>query len=306
MPSQLLQYADHAPGLPYHAALVVQSGRSEQHGHADFYEFMGVASGQGRQLLVDGAQQLHAGDVVLVRPRDRHAMQGFAAGGLTFVNVAFPAALWRGFVGLSGLDPSGSWESAALPPHWRLAGRGAERAAAVFQRALTRYQHRPTMLDALRFWTDLTELLGDPAEPAVGVRATGRPRNARGGAGVGAGQGVSASGRRPDWLARACTAMRQEENLRGGVPRMLRLAAVSAAHLSRTVRTYYGITPTAFVTELRLQRATELLSATTDPVTAIAQRCGFSSQSYFTRCFRAAHGIPPREYRQRAWRAFVP
>jgi AraC-like DNA-binding protein len=95
-------------------------------------------------------------------------------------------------------------------------------------------------------------------------------------------------------------------HLRAGVPRLCELAAVSAAHLSRSMREHYGTTPTDFVTGLRLQRAAELLDTTSESVTRIAHRCGFSSQSYFTRCFRAAYGVPPREYRRRTWQAFVP
>jgi AraC-like DNA-binding protein len=36
------------------------------------------------------------------------------------------------------------------------------------------------------------------------------------------------------------------------------------------------------------------------PVSAIAARWGFADSAHFSRVFRAAYGIPPREYRQRA------
>ncbi|WP_212732716.1 helix-turn-helix transcriptional regulator [Streptomyces oceani] len=297
MSDDLLQFADHAPGLPYHAALVMQSSRiSEQHGHADFFEFMALISGSGRQLSPDGEQRLAAGDVVLVRPRDRHALQGAAPGGMEFVNIAFPTVLWRGFSALVGAETVGGWEEPVVPPIWRLRGEPAGVAAEVFQRALDRYQDQPAMFDLMRFWTDVTELVTREAGTMPGVSETAAPA---------AGQECGA-GRQSDWLHEVCAAMGREENLRGGLPTMRSLAAVSPAHLSRSVRAHFGITPTEYVTELRLRRAAELLSATSEPVTAIAQRCGFASQSYFTRCFRAAHGMSPREYRQRAWRAFVP
>lgn len=281
VPEQLLRFADEALGKPYHAALVTQSpsaGVSALHGHADFFEFMGVLDGHGRQLLPGGAQWLRAGDVALVRPRDRHALQGLSPGGMRFVNIAFPAKAWQGFADLVRLPDA---TTAADPPVWRLEGVLAGQAQQVFRRALDRFHHKPTMLDVLRFWTDLVELLG-------------------------AGRAEPAAGGRPDWLGRVCAEMRREENLRGGVPRMLRLAAVSPAHLSRSMRSYKGTTPTAFVNELRLERAAELLATTTEPVTRIAYRCGFSSQSYFTRCFGVANRVAPTEYRRRAWQAFVP
>jgi AraC family cel operon transcriptional repressor len=132
----------------------------------------------------------------------------------------------------------------------------------------------------MRFWIDLLPLIS-PAD------RTGRPGT-------------------PQWLAKACSAMRSEDNLRGGVPRLLELAAVSPAHLSRSMRSAYGVTPTAFVADLRLEHAASLLAATNAPVASIATRCGFTSQSYFTRCFTAAHQLSPRDFRRRSQRAFVP
>ena len=266
---EALRFAAHAFGRPYHAARVRIPARArdtELHTHADFHEFMGVVSGRGEHLLTTGVEELHAGDVVLVRPSDRHAVRGSAPDGLEFVNVAFPSSLWQGFLDLTR-TPRGRitvHRPAAIP---------------VFEHALARFQDAPTTYDLLRFWTDLLEMLvpSDAAGPAV-----------------------------PDWLAKACTAMRATENLRGGVPRLLELAGVSAAHLSRTMRAAYGATPTEFVADLRLEHAASLLAATNLPIAAVATRCGFTSQSYFTRCFTTAHALTPSEFRHRSQRAFVP
>ncbi|WP_432874480.1 AraC family transcriptional regulator [Kribbella sp. CA-245084] len=271
--TQVLRFEAHAFGRPYHAARVRIPARSrdtELHTHADFHEFMGVVSGSGEHLLTTGVEQLRPGDVVLVRPSDRHAVRGSTPDGLEFVNVAFPSSIWQGFLDLTR---TASWSSRGpitfhQPP-----------AIAVFEQALARFQDNPSSYDLVRFWIDLMELLAPADAAAPGV---------------------------PDWLARACTAMRAEQNLRGGVPRLLELAGVSPAHLSRSMRTAYGVTPTAFVTDLRLEHAASLLAATNTPIAAIATRCGFTSQSYFTRTFTAAHELPPRDFRQRSQRAFVP
>ncbi|MFK4085148.1 AraC family transcriptional regulator [Kribbella sp. NPDC020789] len=151
-----------------------------------------------------------------------------------------------------------------------------QRALSAFQNALDRFQHGPTSYDLLRFWIDL---LQQPEERQYGI---------------------------PDWLAKACTAMRAEANLRVGLPRLLELAAVSPSHLSRSMRATSGRTPTEFVTDLRLEHAASLLAATNLPIAVIADRCGFSSPSYFTRRFTAAHEVSPREFRNRSQWAFVP
>jgi AraC family transcriptional regulator, dual regulator of chb operon len=292
---QTLRFEAHALGRAYHAAHVRLGARasgSDLHGHADFYELMGILAGRGEQRVDSGVQPLAAGDLVLIRPRDRHAITGLPPRGLAFVNVAFPAAGWRGFVDLTGVDPHGSWERGRRPPRVCLSGASAAAMRATFRRALGRFQGTPSTLDLVRFWSDVVELFGPPGEQVGPEPAS--PRSADGHA------------IRPAWLVRARAAMRREANLRDGLPRLLALANVSPAHLSRTMRVHYDVSPTTFVADLRLEHAAALLATTDLTVTEIAHRCGFSSQSYFTRRFREAHRTPPREFRAQARRAFVP
>jgi len=286
MEDQLLRYDDWSFGRPYHPVLV-ESGpgasRTGMHGHCDFYEFMAIMSGDAEHQLETGQQVLQAGDVVFIRPRDKHAISGLAPRGVKFINVTFPASAWRSFSDISGVDPDGAWEHAAAPPIFTFRDAEFVRVKAIFRTALRSFYGNPTMLDLTLFWSDLLKL-----------------------AAAGQHSATSAGPRPPAWLSRACTAMRREENLRSGVLRLQELAMVSAAHLSRSMRQHYDQTPTAFVTELRLQHAASLLATSDVPVTEIAMRCGFTSPSYFTRCFHAAHKISPRVYRQRNRRAFVP
>jgi AraC-like DNA-binding protein/mannose-6-phosphate isomerase-like protein (cupin superfamily) len=282
--SQVLRFASWALGRPYHAARVLLTPRtrpSEPHTHADFHEFMGVIRGRGEHLLDTGTVPLEPGDVVLVRPRDQHAFRGSAPDGLEFVNVAFPSSAWQGFLNLTRTNPTGSWDAARQPISFRPGD--PDSVVATFESALERFSDGPGTFDLMRFWIDLLPQVSPEELPAT------------------------ASGQQaPDWLVEACGAMRAEDNLRGGVPRLLELARVSPAHLSRTLRTAYGMRPTDFVADLRLEHAASLLAATTDPIAEVAVRCGFSSQSYFTRCFTAAHAMSPRAFRHRAQRAFVP
>ncbi|AYY15381.1 AraC family transcriptional regulator [Actinobacteria bacterium YIM 96077] len=283
----LLWFDSHARGRPYHAARVrfePRSPQSDLHGHADFYEILAVTAGSGEHLLADGRRELRHGDVVFIRPQDRHAFRGLHPDGLEFINVAFPAEGWRRFAELAGIDPERTWEhrpeppAVTVPPAWRAHAR------AVFESALARYYSDPHMLDLTRFWSDVLAVVAAPrAEPDTAV-----------------------AGAQPPWLADVCQAMRHEENLRGGVARMVHVARVSPAHLARTMRTHLDTTPTEFVTRLRIERAATLLATSTESITAIAHRCGFSSQSYFTRRFRDLRDVSPREFRRQAQRAFVP
>lgn len=58
-----------------------------------------------------------------------------------------------------------------------------------------------------------------------------------------------------------------------------------------------GMTPTAFVTGKRLERACALLTNAERTITDIAYHVGFSDSAFFTRCFRRQYGITPSQWR---------
>lgn len=280
-----LRYENDALGRPFHVgAYRMVPGRHDSfpHRHIDFHEIMGVVDGTGSHLLETGTVPLQPGDAVLVRSDDVHSMRGDPPAGMAILNVTFPTSVWQGFLDLTGVDPIGSWATARQPPLWRLPPTAASSVVSLFEEAYERYQTSQSLLDLFRFWLDLFALVLPSSADS------------------------SALSGRPPWLVAVCRTMRREENLRGGVPRMLELAQVSAGYLSRSMRRHYGTTPTAFVVDIRLERAAALLTDTTEPIAAIAARCGFASQSYFSRCFAAAHAMTPRDFRHFAHRGFVP
>ncbi|MER0245577.1 helix-turn-helix domain-containing protein [Streptomyces sp. HSW2009] len=66
-----------------------------------------------------------------------------------------------------------------------------------------------------------------------------------------------------------------------------------------------GTSPAAWIRQRRLERCREDLTDPrlgARPVRAVAARWGLSDPMHFSRLFRAAYGVPPREYRERALR----
>lgn len=60
-----------------------------------------------------------------------------------------------------------------------------------------------------------------------------------------------------------------------------------------------GLSPSRFITRMRLQSAVYQLSYSEASITEVALNCGFESASYFNRCFQQYMGCSPREYRKR-------
>ena len=64
----------------------------------------------------------------------------------------------------------------------------------------------------------------------------------------------------------------------------------------RKIQSATGQKPTEFIRTIRLRRAAELLREGRMTVTEVSDATGFSSVSYFSRCFRALFGVPPLQF----------
>jgi transcriptional regulator GlxA family with amidase domain len=72
---------------------------------------------------------------------------------------------------------------------------------------------------------------------------------------------------------------------------------ISTRQLERLFRRYLSATPKKYYTDLRLQRAQQLLLQTNMTVTAVGVACGFNTASHFSRLFRARFGTSPHRLR---------
>ena len=78
---------------------------------------------------------------------------------------------------------------------------------------------------------------------------------------------------------------------------MAEAAAVSQRHLERVFFEVCGLSPMAYLLELRLRHASLLLRGTSKTVAEIAGECGFEDPSYFARVFKRKYGAPPNQCR---------
>ena len=79
----------------------------------------------------------------------------------------------------------------------------------------------------------------------------------------------------------------------------------SAAHVSpiyfhNVFKSVHGVTPLSYLTQLRLDMAKLMLQTDSEPLSVIAEACGFSSETYFSAVFKKQLGITPRQFRQQA------
>ena len=74
---------------------------------------------------------------------------------------------------------------------------------------------------------------------------------------------------------------------------------VSDSYLRRVFRQSYGISPLAYLTEVRIRRAKNMLETEFFSIEEIGRLCGFQSAGYFIQCFRKENGETPGNYRKR-------
>ncbi|WNC69690.1 response regulator [Thalassotalea nanhaiensis] len=82
-----------------------------------------------------------------------------------------------------------------------------------------------------------------------------------------------------------------------GIDQLANELAMSERQLQRKIKVLLGTTPNNFIKEFRLAKAQELLKNGTQ-IGIVALDVGFSSQTYFGRCFKESFNCTPKQYQQ--------
>jgi len=106
------------------------------------------------------------------------------------------------------------------------------------------------------------------------------------------------AGNVPLWIRELVRSVSEETNRVPSVEELVERSFRCAEHVSRSFRKYMGLSPSAYLKEVRLNRASELLLSTNYPVKEICYRCSYENANYFHRQFREKYGMTPLEYRR--------
>ncbi len=259
------------PGECYHFARMELSedNAARYHDH-DYHEVFWVERGRGEHRFNGQVLALEAGSLHLIRPTDRHRVQGEAATPLIIVNVAFPSRSWV------------EVRKRYFPkePDW-FEQPSARRVWPADARAQTMLTH----------WA---ERLATPGRPRVALDGflmeLPQLRHER------ASEGGNPM---PEWLAHARRQIAQSEHFSGGTPALARLAGRSPSHVARATVRWLRQTPTELVNRARMDFSAQQLTATERPILEIALDCGLTNLSHFYALFRQRFGVSPQRYRRR-------
>jgi AraC family transcriptional regulator len=79
---------------------------------------------------------------------------------------------------------------------------------------------------------------------------------------------------------------------------MAKLAELSQSQFARLFKSSPGMPPYKWSLDARIKRAQELLLLGKESISAIAIQTGFADQSHFTKTFRRATGVTPKEWQR--------
>ena len=103
--------------------------------------------------------------------------------------------------------------------------------------------------------------------------------------------------RQPPWLKLARDFCQAHFNDSLDLSQIAMAVGVHPTHLARSFRRHYRTTVGDYIRRLRLDWATQRLTATDESIAAIANAAGFYDQSHFTHSFKQQIGVSPAEFR---------
>lgn len=77
------------------------------------------------------------------------------------------------------------------------------------------------------------------------------------------------------------------------------VVSLNYAYFSNIFKSRTGVSVTAYLQNIRLRKAKELLISTNDRIREVAHKVGFTDERYFEKLFKNSEGITPSEYRER-------
>lgn len=262
-----------APDEAYHVAHKTLDAASPPFHHRhDFYELFLIEQGETMHWINGRRETLSRGALCFIRPDDTHAFQSKRDEPCRIFNVMFRSETADHLMRRYGaeLGTRFIWKPDTDPETFVLTGPRLERAVNSFGEL----QHaRRTLAQIEQFLLYVMTRVIDHS--------------------------IVAPDAAPQWLANACIAARSPEVFRHGVAGFVRAAGRGHEHVSRVTRQHLGMSPTEYLTRIRMEHAALRLASTDAPIADIATDCGIENLSHFYKKFRSAYGTTPKRYRKR-------
>ncbi len=244
------------------------------HDH-DYYELFLVLGGRATHIAGDLRLRVSPGDLIFIRKHDVHDYTEYDKFGFEFLNFAFTEEIFLGVTNYLACDETKTRLIAEeAPPIRHLSEFEMQKLhmklAALLSESDKKDSKRTT--HARRLIADIFD------DYFITDDKDGEPV--------------------PFWLKNAYEKMKQPKNFLNGTSRFFELCGKTREHTTRLTAKYYKVTPTEYITSLRLSYAAGLIKISNLSINEICYQSGFNNVSYFYMCFKEKFGTTPKNYRK--------
>lgn len=263
-------------GEDFHFSRLVLSNRKPKSLHVqDYHEVFWIHNGKARLHLDGETKILTEGDLVFLPPDCPHGLQGVGVESHV-VNLVLRRARVDDLIARHPMIKD--WLDPTL---------GTPRFAHRDIRALSQLSHRAVALERaprslLYLEAFLLPLVAELTRERMELPTTA-----------------------PDWLCTALVACEDPSVFKDGAAGLVAQCGKAHAHVSRTMQTHLGQTPSDYMNDLRMSYAARMLKGTPDPLAEIASEIGLHNMSHFHRLFRSRFRMTPRQYRTKHQKGVV-
>jgi quercetin dioxygenase-like cupin family protein len=256
-----------------HLARVTIYSRKDisMHSH-DFAEVFWVEAGSGIHLVNGREIRLEPGDLVMIRPNDKHTFTSTKRGkGLTIMNLAFSTDTLKYF--RKRYFPRIGhyfWTEDVLPF-----------SISVDRTVIRQISHRAE--ECFRFRSSMIHL--DSLLLFI-FRSISDNEN------------LVVKSQVPSWLANAIQDFSTPDMFQQGYVGFVGMCKKNIHHVNRTVRKVMNKSLSDLIAELRMNFAAKQLVITNVPIKAICSDCGFNSMAHFYKTFRKVYQVTPSDFRK--------
>ena len=245
-----------------------------EHSH-DYYEIFIMLDGEAMHLVNGEYTYLYPHDAVFIRASDTHNYSEISEKPFSFLNLTFTkGTLSAIFEYLSDGYPQRRLLSAKLAPTVRISADGFEAISREMEKisaiAPEDTRRRKTAIRAL-----LMKLFSDvfqdfiPDENPV-----------------------------PEWLISTIEKTKSEMRFAEGISGMVEISGKTREHLTRSLKRYFGKSPSEFINELRLNYIANMLRNSNHKILDIIYGSGFNTVSHASTLFFKQYGVSMSDYRK--------
>lgn len=239
--------------------------RTPLHSH-DFYEIHLVTKGRFLHLINGNENILEAGHIQIIKPLDVHLLEGIAEETSTLVNFAFSKETYNQYLKDLNMKLLSTTPLIHLEPY--------QLKMQTFRLNLLNTGNISIPQCSLAILMDYLFLASVTQENEQSENTV------------------------PYWLKKTLNKMENLDNLTKGLEQFVKLSGKSHEHVSRTMKSCFGLTVTQWINSHRLNIAHRLILDSDMPILDIAYETGFDSESYFYRLYKKEFATTPNKERK--------